>query len=464
MESGNTICAIATPPGQGGVAIIRISGKEALAIASRIYTPKAKNITTIEDQAAYTSSFGIIHKENEILDKVVVFVFRSPHSFTGEDTVEITCHGSIYIQQEIIKLLLDNGCHLARPGEFTQKAFLNGKMDLSQAESVIDLISSSSAAAHRLAFNQMRGGFGKKLKNLRFQLLRFVSLIELELDFEEDVEFVDRVKLLDSVLSIKDTLSHLIQSFSLGNAIKNGIPVVIIGETNVGKSTLLNHLLNEEKAIVSEIHGTTRDIIEDVINISGIAFRFIDTAGIRNTKNEIELLGIERTYQKIKKASIVIWMIDATKFNKEIKHIADRISPLIMDKKLIVIFNKIDKLNHSKQFFLKKKLPHISAEYICLSAKYKRNTDILEKTLLEAAKLSSLNYNDIIVTNMRHYEALRSALGALQRIEEGLKTNVSYELISQDIRECTHYLGEITGEISTDEILENIFKNFCIGK
>lgn len=465
MKYEDTICAIATPPGQGGVAIIRVSGKEALAIVSKIYIPKAKN-TTIENQVANTSSYGTIYKEKEILDKVITFVFRSPYSFTGEDTVEITCHGSIYIQQEITKLLLNNGCRLAYPGEFTQRAFLNGKIDLSQAEAVADLISSSSAATHRLAFNQMRGGFSKELKNLRFQLLRFASLIELELDFgEENVEFVDRIKLLNLALSIKNTLCHLVQSFGLGNAIKNGIPVVIVGGTNTGKSTLLNLLLKEEKAIVSTIHGTTRDIIEDVVNINGITFRFIDTAGIRNAKDEIETLGIERTYQKINKAFIVIWMIDITKLNKETKCVADRIIPLIKDKKLIIIFNKIDKLDTNKQSVSKEKfLLHIPVERIYLSAKYKKNIDILEKALLKAANLSDLNYDNVIVTNIRHHEALKLALKAIQRVEEGLKTNISCEFISQDIRECTHFLGEITGEITTDEILENIFKNFCIGK
>lgn len=466
MKYGNTICAIATPLGNGGIAIIRISGKDALTIVNKMYTSK-KN-TTIETQASYTLSYGIIYKKNEILDKVIVAVFRSPHSFTGENTVEITCHGSLYIQQEIIKLLLNNGCYLAKPGEFTQRAFLNGKIDLPQAEAIADLISSSSSISHRLAFNQMQGAFSQELKKLRSQLLQFISLIELELDFgEENIEFVNHTTLLSSVCAIETTLLYLVQSFSLGNTIKNGIPVVIVGETNAGKSTLLNNLLNEDKAIVSKIHGTTRDSIEEVINIKGITFKFIDTAGIRNTEDEVEMLGIKRTYQKIHKSSVIIWMVDITYYNnnKEIKDIANRIVPLAKNKKLIIIFNKFDKLDlNKKKSFKEKFLLQIPAEHIYLSAKYNRNLDILEKTLLKVVNLVDFNYKNIIVTNLRHYKALKLALEAIQRVKKGLKTNIFFELISQDLRECIYYLGEITGEITTNEILENIFKNFCIGK
>jgi len=465
MLNDSTICAISTSPGVGGIAVIRISGKNAFVVVDKIYKP-AKKEASIEKQEAYTLSYGKIYKGDEIVDEVLVAVFRTPHSFTGEDTVEITCHGSTYIQQEILKLLIENGGELAKPGEFTQRAFLNGKMDLSQAEAVADLIASSSASSHRLAMSQMRGGFSSELLLLRSKLLDFVSLIELELDFgEEDVEFADRTQLLDLSAKIKEIISKLVKSFSLGNAIKNGIPVVIVGETNAGKSTLLNHLLNEDKAIVSDIHGTTRDVIEDVVNINGISFRFIDTAGIRDTGDEIETLGIERTFQKIDQASIVIWMIDSTHFNKEIESIADRIVPRTENKKLIIVFNKIDKINSDEQLVLEEEfLPNIPALRIYLSAKYKKNTDILENALLKAADLPSVNDNDVIVTNLRHYEALSHALSAIERAEEGLKSGISADFVSQDIRECMHYLGEITGEITTDEILGNVFLNFCIGK
>ncbi|MCC8146994.1 MAG: tRNA uridine-5-carboxymethylaminomethyl(34) synthesis GTPase MnmE [Bacteroidales bacterium] len=461
----NTICAISTPPGVGGVAVVRISGKEAFSIVEKIFAPAKKGLH-LSEQQPYTLTYGKIFREENILDEVIVGIFRAPNSFTGEDTVEITCHGSTYIQQEILKLLIEQGCTLAAPGEFTQRAFLNAKMDLSQAEAVADLISSASAASHRLAIRQMRGGFSKELLNLRAKLLDFVSLIELELDFgEEDVEFADRTQLLELSSKIKEIIHKLVNSFSLGNAIKNGIPVVIVGETNAGKSTLLNHLLNEDKAIVSDIHGTTRDVIEDVININGISFRFIDTAGIRNTGDEIESLGIKRTFQKIDQASIVIWMIDTTHFNTEIEYIADKIVPRTKKKKLIIVFNKIDKLNEEEQSVLEEEfLPHIPAERIFLSAKFKRNTEVLEKALLKAANLPDITEDDVVVTNMRHYEALSKALGAIERAEEGLKDGIPADLVSQDIRECMHYLGEITGEISTDEILGNVFKNFCIGK
>ena len=465
MINNSTICAVSTAPGTGGVAIVRVSGPEAFAICDKIYLP-IKEGRTITAQAPYTLSFGRIVDGEEILDEVLVAVFHKPHSFTGEDMVEINCHGSLYIQQEIIKLLLEGGCELAKPGEFTQRAFLNGKMDLSQAEAVADVIASSSSSSHRLAMNQMRGGFSKELESLRSRLLDFVSLIELELDFgEEDVQFADRTQLINLADEIKNLISKLVESFSLGNVIKNGIPVVIVGETNAGKSTLLNLLLNEDKAIVSEIHGTTRDVIEDVINIRGITFRFIDTAGIRDTGDEIETLGIERTYKKIAQASIVVWMIDTTQFSERIESIADKIVPRTKDKKLIIVFNKIDKISPEEQAILEEEfLPHVPAERIYLSAKYKKNTERLENTLLKAADIPEINENDVVVTNMRHYEALTKALESITRVETGLKDSISGDFIAQDIRECMHYLGEITGEISVDDILGNIFKNFCIGK
>ncbi|MDR3262617.1 MAG: tRNA uridine-5-carboxymethylaminomethyl(34) synthesis GTPase MnmE [Tannerella sp.] len=461
----DTICAVSTAPGVGGIAVIRVSGTEAIAVCDRLFVPKNRKDNLLTQQTC-TVRFGSIRSGEEWIDEALVSLFRAPHSFTGEDTVEIMCHGSAFIQQEILKLLLTNGGRLARPGEFTQRAFLNGKMDLSQAEAVADVIASSSSASHRLAMSQMRGGFSKELQHLRAQLLHFVSLIELELDFgEEDVEFADRTKLTQLASSIADSLSRLVQSFSLGNAIKNGIPVVIVGETNAGKSTLLNHLLNEDKAIVSEMHGTTRDSIEDVVNINGISFRLIDTAGIRDTGDKVEILGIERTYRKMEQASIVVWMIDATQFSEKIENIAEKIVPKTKNKKLLIVVNKIDKLNTEERQVLEEEfLPQIPAIRIYLSAKYKQNTEQLEAALLKAADLPELNANDVIVTNIRHYEALSNALASIKRVEEGLGQGVSGDFIAQDIRECMHYLGEITGEITTDEILGNIFKNFCIGK
>ena len=466
MTTNSTICAVSTPPGSGGVAVIRISGPDAIKNADTIYYP-LKEGKSIGVQKSYTLSLGEVLKEEQVLDEVLLAVYRSPNSFTGEDVVEIFCHGSVYIQQEILKLLIENGCTMAAPGEFTQRAFLQGKMNLSQAESVADLIASSSRASHKLAMNQMRGGFSKELTFLRSQLLNFVSMIELELDFgEEDVEFADRSRLLELIETIKKLIAKLVDSFSLGNAIKSGVPVVIVGETNAGKSTLLNLLLNEDKAIVSDIHGTTRDVIEDVINIQGITFRFIDTAGIRESQDEIETIGIERTFRKIDQASIIVWMIDTTHFNKEIEYIADQIVPRIADKKLIIVFNKIDKISLEEQAILEEEfLPHVPADRIYLSAKYKKNTEKLEQALLQAANLPEINENDVVVSNIRHYESLKKALDAVSRVEEGLKSGLSADFISQDIRECMHYLGEITGgSISSDEILGSIFERFCIGK
>lgn len=462
----HTICAISTAPGTGGVAIVRVSGADALVICDRIFRAKGEG-RSILTQTPYTLSFGRIMQGEEILDEVLVSVFHAPHSFTGENTVEITCHGSAYIQQEIVKLLLENGCRMATAGEFTQRAFLNGKMDLSQAEAVADLIASSSAAAHRLAMNQMRGGFSQELEKLRAQLLHFVTLIELELDFsEEDVEFADRTQLIGLADNIRRLITRLADSFSVGNAVKNGVPVVIVGETNVGKSTLLNLLLNEEKAIVSHIHGTTRDVIEDIINIKGIDFRFIDTAGIRETNDEIESLGIERTFAKIDQASIIVWMIDSTQFSERIEAIAEQIIPHVSDKHLIIVFNKVDKINTEEQSVLEQEfLPGLDVPRIYLSAKYKINTDKLEEYLLKYAHFSKLEENDVIVTNLRHYEALKNALIAIERVNEGLQNGISGDFLSQDIRECLHFLGQITGkEIDAEEVLGNVFRNFCIGK
>ena len=464
MINQDTICAISTAPGSGGVAVIRISGPEAITICDTVFVAKAKG-KNLQTQKAYTLRYGSIRRETELIDDVLVAVFHAPHSFTGEETVEITCHGSVYIQQQILQLLIEKGCRSALPGEYTQRAFLNGKMDLSQAEAVADLIASTSAGMHKLAINQMRGGFSNELEKLRSSLLDFTSLIELELDFsEEDVEFADRSNLKQLAGSIEQIIRKLADSFSVGNAIKNGIPVAIIGETNAGKSTLLNLLVGEERAIVSDIHGTTRDVIEDTINLSGITFRFIDTAGIRETNDTIESLGIERTFQKLRQASIVLWVIDLTSPAGQIEELAGTIIPQAEGKKVILVFNKSDLLSPAELEIKQQLLSDIPADRLYISAKQQSNTEILKQHLIQAAALPEVSQNDVIVTNVRHYEALSKAHESITRVINGLEMNISGDFLSQDIRECMHYLGEITGEISNDEILGNIFSRFCIGK
>ncbi|HPO67393.1 MAG TPA: tRNA uridine-5-carboxymethylaminomethyl(34) synthesis GTPase MnmE, partial [Paludibacteraceae bacterium] len=442
-----TICAISTPPGSGGIAIIRLSGPEAISYANKIFMPKKESLDLFQQQP-YMVNFGsIVNKKNEIIDDVLVTVFRAPHSYTGEDVVEISCHGSIYIQQQILQILIEEGCSLAKPGEFTQRAFLNKKMDLSQAEAVADLIAATSAASHRIALTQMRGGISNELKKLRSQLLDFVSLIELELDFsEEDVEFADRSKLLRLADEIEKLMRKLSNSFKIGNALKNGIPVAIIGETNVGKSTLLNVLLNEEKAIVSDIHGTTRDAIEDSVNIEGITFRFIDTAGIRETKDEIETLGIERTFQKIEQASIILWLIDCTQLSERIESLTEKIAKKVEKKKFILVFNKIDKLTEEERNVVWEFFEHYKGERIYISAKKQLNIEKLKKALVKAAQLPEIQPGDVVISNVRHYEALQNALKAIQRVKQGLENGLSGDFISQDLRECIYFLGEITGE------------------
>ena len=444
MMNQDTICAIATAQG-GAIGSIRVSGPEAISITSLIFKP-AKPDKLFSDQKPYSLTFGRIYDGDEIIDEVLVSLFRTPHSYTGEDSTEITCHGSSYILQQVLQLLIKKGCRMAQPGEYTQRAFLNGKMDLSQAEAVADLIASSSAATHRLAMSQMRGGFSKELTDLRNKLLNFTSMIELELDFsEEDVEFADRSALKKLADEIEQVISRLVQSFNVGNAIKSGVPVAIIGETNAGKSTLLNVLLNEDKAIVSDIHGTTRDVIEDTISIGGVTFRFIDTAGIRKTNDKIESLGIERTFQKLSK----------------------KIIPRCEGKHLIVVFNKadlIEDVQKSNLSALLENFPQESTEHIYISAKRRENTNELQKMLINAAHLPTVTQNDVIVTNVRHYEALSKALDAIHRVQNGLDSHLSGDFLSQDIRECIFFISDIAGEVTNDMVLQNIFQHFCIGK
>lgn len=459
-----TICAISTAPGMGAIAVIRVSGPEAFSISDRIFkaTSAEKSIST---NPSHTVLYGHIHQGERLLDEVVATIFRNPHSFTGEDTVEFACHGSVYIQQKLIQILIGEGCRMAEAGEFSRRSFMNGKMDLSQAEAIADLIASTSSSNHKLALQQMRGGFSRELDKLRSDLLHFVTMIELELDFsEEEVEFADRKDLKNLADKLDFHLKKLMDSFRLGNALKNGIPVTIVGETNAGKSTLLNQFLNEERAIVSNIHGTTRDVIEDIVNIRGITFRFIDTAGLRVTQDEIESMGIERTYQKIEQSQIILWIIDSTQVTEHIEWMASRIMPRAEGKDLLIIFNKSDKVSKEEQIVLDKMFKNYSKTRIHISAKKGENIDLIRAKLLELAGLPDLERQDVVVTNLRHFEALSMAHAAILRVQNGLHDNQSSEFLSQDIRECLHHLGQITGLITSDEVLKNIFRNFCIGK
>ena len=462
MNTQDTICAIATAQG-GAIGIVRVSGAEALSITDKIFHPTEKNPLPLTERKAYTVNFGQIKNEKgEIVDEVLVSLFRAPHSYTGENSVEISCHGSAYILQQVMQLLINNGCRTAGPGEFTQRAFLNGKMDLSQAEAVADLIASTSEATHRLAMNQMRGGFSKELAVLRNKLLHLTSLMELELDFSdhEELEFADRSELQALAAQIHQVIERLVQSFSIGNAIKNGIPVAIIGETNVGKSTLLNALLNEDKAIVSDIHGTTRDVIEDTMIINGVTFRFIDTAGIRQTDDTIENLGIKRSFKALEQAEIVILMYDLQR-HENFKTFFQEVEPYLKNKQVIFAQNKCDLVDNipSNSEFDKN-----NYHTIAISARQKINIEKLQKLLTEVTHIPSISTNDVIVTNLRHYEALTHALDAITRVEQGLISSLPSDLISQDLRECIFHLNDIIGEVTTDEVLGNIFEHFCIGK
>ena len=466
IRRDNTICAPATGTG-GAIAIIRVSGPESISICGKIFTPVSSR-TELEKMKGYTMVFGEIKDDEKVVDEVLVSVFRSPHSYTGEDSVEISCHASKYIQNRILELLIRNGAAAAQPGEFTQRAFLNGRMDLSQAEAVADLIASSSDKAHRLAMNQMRGGFSAEISKLRAELLNFVSLIELELDFgEEEVEFADRDQLLKITSRVRKIAGELAASFLKGNAIKNGIPVAIVGKPNSGKSTLLNVLLKEERAIVSEIPGTTRDVIEDTIIIEGVEYRFIDTAGLRETGDVIESLGIMKTHEKISQASVILLVDDVTDSAEAVNERAGKIRNSIESgiKKLFIIINKTDLTDKRELAGLQKKIfTAAGEELLFISAKYESGIEELKSRLGKVIGNEDAGTSDVIITNVRHFDALNQVSESLLRVEEGLNSKIPEDLVAIDIRQAIHYLGEITGEITTDEILGNIFKNFCIGK
>lgn len=466
MNKENTICAIATAHG-GAIGIVRVSGTNAIRITDSIFKPIGKDRRCLAEREAYTLAFGrIADNEGNTVDEVLVSIFRAPHSYTGEDSIEISCHGSSFILQTVMRLLIEKGCMPAGPGEFTQRAFLNGKMDLSQAEAVADLIASRSAAAHRIAMNQMRGAFSKELSALREKLLHLTSLMELELDFSdhEELEFADRSELVSVAQKIHDVITELAGSFKVGNAIKNGVPVAIVGETNAGKSTLLNQLVGDERAIVSDIHGTTRDVIEDSVDINGTTFRFIDTAGIRDTTDKIESMGIERTMTMIEKAEIVLVIIDATIARQQTEELLPKVLPLCKGKTTIAVMNKADIAESATQPPDGLQSKNFN-NTIWLSAKTGYGIDELRRILCSSVSADISQANGVIVSNMRHLTALKSSLDDITRVLDGLASGLPSDLVSQDLRSCLYHLGEITGgEIQTDEVLGNIFKHFCIGK
>jgi tRNA modification GTPase len=467
MINQETIVALATPSGAGAIAIIRLSGNDAITIASEVFeSVSGKNIAK---QKTHTIHLGHIVDNGKIFDQVLLSIFKNPHSYTGEDVVEISCHGSTFIQQQIIQLLLRKGAKMAQAGEFTLRAFLNGKLDLSQAEAVADLISSDNEASHQIAMQQMRGGFSNEIAKLREELLNFASLIELELDFaEEDVEFADRTQFKELLNRIEFVLKRLIDSFAVGNVIKNGIPVAIVGEPNVGKSTLLNALLNEERAIVSDIAGTTRDTIEDELVIEGIGFRFIDTAGIRETKDVVESIGIQKTFEKIEQAQVVLFLVDSLQLTvdslKSLKIETEKIKNKFPQKPIVVVANKADLLTEAQISSLEKQLTTYNLQLITISAKQKTGIEELKNNLLSFVNTGALRNNETIVTNTRHYDSLLKALEEITKVRFGLDQNLSSDLMAIDIRQALFHFGEITGQVSNDELLGNIFANFCIGK
>lgn len=460
--SQDTIIALATPFGVGAIAVIRLSGSAAIDLVNDSFKPKGKN-KSLKTVGSHTVHLGYIIDSDRIVDEALVTVFKTPHSYTGENVVEISCHGSAYIQKEILQLFLSKGARHADAGEFTLRAFLNGKMDLSQAEAVADVIASDSQSSHSIAMQQMRGGFSNEIANLRAELLNFASLIELELDFsEEDVEFADRTAFQELISRITQVIKRLIDSFALGNVLKNGIPVAIVGEPNVGKSTLLNALLNEEKAIVSDIAGTTRDAIEDEIALQGVTYRFIDTAGIRDTKDVVENIGIQKTFENIEKAQLVLHLIDASNkldlnnLSKEEQELQEKYP----QKKILTLLNKADALNE-KQIA---NILTIQPNWILISAKQKTGLETLLNHLTDLVNTGTLSNQQTVVSNSRHFEALNKAFEALNEVQKGMDQNISSDLMAIDIRQALFHLGEITGEITTDDLLGNIFANFCIGK
>ncbi|MGB5498204.1 MAG: tRNA uridine-5-carboxymethylaminomethyl(34) synthesis GTPase MnmE [Maribacter sp.] len=470
MIPSDTIVALATPSGAGAIAVIRVSGEDAITITNSVF--KSVHGKDLSKQKSHTILLGHILDDNRTLDEVLLSIFKGPHSYTGENVIEISCHGSPYIQQQIIQLLLRKGCRMADAGEFTLRAFLHGKLDLSQAEAVADLISSENEATHQIAMQQMRGGFSNEIKLLREELLNFASLIELELDFaEEDVEFADRAKFKELLNRIQEVLKRLIDSFSVGNVIKNGIPVAIVGEPNVGKSTLLNALLNEERAIVSEIAGTTRDAIEDELTIGGIGFRFIDTAGIRDTEDVVENIGIKKTFEKINQAQVVLFIHGAEEFQnseinlKSLQLEVGKIASKYPDKPLVIIVNKIDILSPNEKAKLEEMLSKVTVtSFQLISAKTGEGIEAVKNLLLNFVNTGALRNNETIVTNTRHYHALLKALEEVQKVQAGMDDSISGDLLSIDIRQALYHFGEITGEITSDDLLGNIFANFCIGK
>ena len=470
----DTIFALATPQG-GAISVIRVSGEKAIEYVSRIFTPR-KGLP-LEERRTHTAVFGDICTDgNEVLDEVLVTIMRAPHSYTGEDSVEISCHASAYITQQVMLALLDMGARQASPGEYTMRAFLNGKMDLSRAEAVADLIASTSRASHRLAMNQLKGGFSNELGKLRDKLLKLTTLMELELDFsEEDVTFADREELRALCDEVETVISRLADSFSVGNAVKNGVPVAIVGETNAGKSTLLNALLREERAIVSDICGTTRDTVEGQMTINGVSFRFIDTAGVRETHDVVERMGIERTLEQLKKSSIALWMIDPTADAQQIEELAKKLLPMCSGKKLAVLVNKSDAVDAETLTKAMEWGRNMVEKYAVdidwtpedlwsISARKGVNIDKLEEFLVRSAAIPTITAGDVVVTNARHYEALKRALVNIREVQTGLADGIPGDLVSEPLRAAIGNLSEIVGEMTTDEVLGNIFANFCIGK
>lgn len=466
MIPQDTIVALASPSGAGAIAVIRISGEQAITLAASVF--QSVSGKDLRQQKTHTLHLGHIVDGNKVIDQVLVSIFKGSQSYTGENTIEISCHGSTYIQQQIIQLLLRKGCRMANAGEFTLRSFLNGKMDLSQAEAVADLISSDNEASHQIAMQQMRGGFSNEIAKLREELLNFASLIELELDFaEEDVEFADRTQFNELLNRIEFVLKRLIDSFAVGNVIKNGIPVAIVGEPNVGKSTLLNALLNEERAIVSEIAGTTRDTIEDELVIGGIGFRFIDTAGIRETKDVVESIGIRKTFEKIEQAQVVLYLFDGSKFKVQSSQFIveiEQIKNKYPQKPLLILINKKDILSDKDVSNINLKLETLNVKLILISAKQKSGIEELKNQLLSFVNTGALRNNETIVTNTRHYDSLLKALDEIQKVKFGLQSKLPSDLIAIDIKEALYQFGMITGQVTNDELLGNIFANFCIGK